>query len=92
MKKVNIDANQWHLRDDLDELIAFIKEASKEKIFTKEGGYVPGEKYWSWAKNMKCKYVSINFDMRDGAFTLRDKDGNRIHLEDLKYQYGDEDE
>lgn len=89
MKEVSIDKNQWHERDDLQELIDFIRLASKEKVYSKEGNFVEGNNYWSWAKNMRCKYVTIRFDMRDGAFVLCDKDGNRITLEDLKFQYGE---
>lgn len=88
--QAKIDANKWDT--NLDEVIAFIKAASADPVYGADGNYVPGNLYWSWSRNMRCKYVSINFDMRDGAFTLRDKDGNCISFGQLKYQYRSEDE
>ena len=87
MKPVEIEENQWHPSEDLDEVVNFIKLASSDPQYNSEGNHIPGKTYWSWIKNSKCKYVSIRFDMRDGAFVICDKDGNRINFSDLKYQY-----
>lgn len=32
----------------------------------------------------RCKYVSLRFDMRDGAFIILDRDGKRIEFQELK--------
>jgi len=48
---------------------------------------------WRWSRNTKCKYVTIRIDMRDGMCLLMDRDGERISLEELAFQYkgkGDE--
>lgn len=44
---------------------------------------------WHWARNMKCKYVDLRVDMRDGGCIIKDRDGNRISPQQLAYQYGD---
>lgn len=71
--------NSWD--ENFDEVVSTIKELSKEGDFT-----------WSWARNWACKYISIRIDMRDGAFVLVNRDGERISLEQLKYQYNGEDD
>jgi hypothetical protein len=42
---------------------------------------------WFWHKNMKCKYINVRIDMRDGGCIIEDRYGNRILPEDLTYQY-----
>lgn len=42
---------------------------------------------WTWGMNTKCKYISIRIDMRDGGCILNDRNGNRIEIADLEYQY-----
>lgn len=71
-----VEMNMWHKREELDEVIETIKRLSTED-----------NDEWSWAYNFDCKYVDIRFDMRDGAFTLRNKNGDRMCLEQLKWQY-----
>ena len=71
--------NSWD--ENLDEVVATVKELSKEDDFT-----------WSWARNWSCKYISIRIDMRDGAFVLVNGEGERISLDQLKYQYNGEDD
>lgn len=83
-----VEGNVW--LENLDEVIAFIKAASAKPEYTPEGQEIPGRIYWSWASNMNCKYIDLRFDMRDGAFVLRDREGNRISLKQLKWQYGKE--
>lgn len=70
--------NIWH--ENLDEVIETIK-----KLSASGSG-------WSWvrSKDWNCKYISLHFDMRDGAFTIQGRDGKRISLEQLKYQYNSE--
>ena len=72
MSGQKIEDNIWET--NLDEVIAFVKEASQDH--TK----------WTWLSNSKCKYISLRFDMRDGAFVILDRDKNRITFEDLKKQ------
>lgn len=43
---------------------------------------------WSWHRNTRCKYVSIKFDTRVGAFRIQDRDGIDITIDELLYQYG----
>ena len=45
------------------------------------------DKEWSWAKNTRCKYVSIRIDMRNGGAILVSRGGERISIEQLQYQY-----
>ncbi len=71
-----IRGNTWET--DIMPVIEFIKVIrGREKPW--EG--------WQWSMNPKCKYFSITFDTRDGAFILKDRDNNRIGLSDLLYQY-----
>jgi hypothetical protein len=44
---------------------------------------------WMWYRNTRCKYVELRIDMRDGKCLIRDKDGNSIELDQLKFQYGE---
>ena len=64
--------DEWHTHPD--KFIATILKLS-----------APGSG-WSWLNNSRCKYVSVRFDMRDGAFVLLDRDGKRISLKDLENQ------
>lgn len=70
--KAKIERNEWET--NIDEVLAFIKEAAADHV------------KWSWIKNSKCKYVSLRFDMRDGAFVILDRDKNRITFGELKSQ------
>lgn len=72
--------NLWHHREELYDVIKAIQKLS-----------VHDNREWSWSRNWSCKYVDIRFDMRDGAFTLRNKEGERISLKQLNWQYGVED-
>jgi hypothetical protein len=47
---------------------------------------------WTWAMNSKCKYLNLRIDMRDGGHVIMDREGNRISLEDVEYQYTSEEE
>jgi hypothetical protein len=71
MKNIELPP-EWET--NVDEVLAFIKKASADHTF------------WSWVKNSKCKYVSLRFDMRDGAFVILDRDKNRITFDELKGQ------
>ena len=42
----------------------------------------------SCARKMRCKYLRLNIDMRDGHATLCSDDGDRISFDQLRYQYG----
>ena len=42
---------------------------------------------WKWFNNMKCKYINVRIDMRDGGCIIEDRDGRRILPEDLEYQH-----
>lgn len=41
---------------------------------------------WTWVKNTQCKYIDIRIDMRDGEYILKDRGGNRVSLERIKWQ------
>ena len=73
----DIANNAWENRPDANEVLKFIAKISDNNNHE-----------WSWARNSKCKYVSVRFDMRDGGFVLLDRNGSRITFEQLKYQYG----
>ena len=53
----------------------------------KEDAYVAIQVDKNQSVDWNCKYIEIRFDMRDGGFTLRNKEGERINLEQLKWQY-----
>lgn len=82
-----VEKNEW--LTNFDELIAFIKLATPDKTYTAQGGHIPDKTYWTWAKNNRCKYINIRIDMRDGGFVLLNRDGERISLKQLQWQYGD---
>ena len=65
----------WDNKDTLREVSAFIDELAAKENHS-----------WSWVKNWDCKYIDIRVDMRDGHFTMRNKEGVRITLDELKYQ------
>lgn len=83
-----VEKNEWLA--NLDEVIGFIKLASAEKVYSPKGAEIPGNNYWHWFKNTQCKYVNLRIDMRDGGFVLLNRDGQRISLKQLQWQYGDE--
>lgn len=64
---------------NLFKLFSFVYDASREENRFKGRG-------WSWSSNSECKYISIRIDMRDGAFILLNRDGQRISFEQLQYQ------
>ena len=65
---------------DLDEVFKTIKECHGDDKFDMKAD-------WLWIRNSRCKYISVRIDMRDGAFVLVDRAGERISLEHLKFQY-----
>lgn len=77
-----LKTNTWE--KNFDEVVEVIKKLS---ACQDKGDF----KTWSWTKSRdwRCKYISLHIDMRDGGFTIRDKDGYRISLEELKFQYKD---
>jgi hypothetical protein len=82
-----VERNQW--LTNLDEVIAFIKRASANPVYDEDGNEIPGNLYWSWIRNGECKYISLRFDMRDGAFVLLNRNGERISFKQLQWQYSD---
>lgn len=75
----DLQSKEWHTlgAEDLLELIQNLSS---------------GTGVWTWTRNSRCKYVSMKFDMRDGAFILLDRDGKRIEASDLINQHKDENE
>lgn len=45
---------------------------------------------WTWTRNARCKYVELCIDTRAGLYAIKDRDGERISLADLTFQYGKE--
>lgn len=90
-----VETNTWYDRKDLKEIIETIIKLSKPieyrgNLFEKVGeNQEPEEEYWSWAKNWDCKYINLRFDMRDGGFVMTNQKGERICLEQLKWQWKD---
>lgn len=66
--------NRWHNSPEFSEVIETIKGLLTDLS-------------WSWARNHNCKYVDIRIDMRDGGFIVMDRTGERINMEQLKWQY-----
>jgi hypothetical protein len=72
---------------NLQEVIDFIKSAAVRHKYEEDGNTLKsGVVAWSWVKNWNKEYISLRIDMRDGAFVLQDRDGNRITLDELKHQ------
>ncbi len=46
------------------------------------------ENKWFWFKNTRCKYLNLRVDMRDGHCIIKDRDGNKITIDQLNYQHG----
>lgn len=70
---------------NLEEVFNFLKKATS-------GSYHDHNREWTLVRNSSCKYIDIRIDMRDGGFILKDREGNRISLEQLMYQYKSGDE
>lgn len=89
-----VNANSWHDREEFDEVVATIKALSEPPKWTEKGDYAPGSNRWSWSRNISCKYVTVRIDMRDGGFVLcaagHPGRGERISLDQLKWQYSSE--
>lgn len=80
-----IENNIWET--NLDEVIAFIHAATSPDPYEPDGNTLrPDCIDWSWIKNSDCKYISLRFDMRDGAFVILNRDKTRITFEELKKQ------
>jgi hypothetical protein len=45
---------------------------------------------WTWLRNSACKYVTLKIDTRAGAYGIEDRDGNRITLDELVRQFGEQ--
>jgi len=85
-----VESNMWHNKSELDEFIKTIKALAVDidDMYEEDGNTLkPGVEDWSWAKNWDCKYINLRFDMRDGGFILTNNKGERICLEQLKWQY-----
>ncbi len=81
--------NLWKIQENfweknLLDVIGEIREMTKGPY---EG--TDSEK-WSWVRNMHCKYVTIRIDMRDGGFVLCNRYGQRISMDELRWQYNSE--
>lgn len=42
---------------------------------------------WTWARNTRCKYVTISIDTRSGHATIMDRDRHQISTDQLEWQY-----
>ncbi len=81
-----IEANVWE--GNFDEVIATIKELTRGDRFDEKGEWRPDANKWSWIFNTQCKYIGLRIDMRDGHFVLTNRNGERITVDQLKYQSG----
>lgn len=77
-EKERFGHNRWDKLQDVGEAVVDVIKDEK----------------WIWVMNSRCKYVSMRIDMRSGHCILVDREGNRISIDQLKYQYksGDENE
>ena len=48
------------------------------------------QRKWSWTRSANCKYIDVRIDMRDGGCIIRDRAGERIGPNRLRWQYSDE--
>ena len=64
---------------NFDEVTHFIEWATLDRF-----------KNWVWIRNPRCKYIELRIDMRSGDFIIRNRDGEPITFEQLKWQYRDE--
>lgn len=87
-----VERNEWHDRSEIDKFVEIIKRLSAESVWDDKGGKIPGKDYWSWAYNPDCKYIDLRFDMRDGGFVMRADEEGRISLDQLQYQWTDDEE
>lgn len=69
-----VESSVW--QKNISEVIALIQELSAK--------YNPK---WNWLNSPECKYISLKIDMRDGGFIIMDREGNRISVEQLSYQW-----
>ena len=81
--QLNIE-HPWIPLDQLVRVIDVIKRSAASHCFKEAKD--PDLKKWFWYKNSKCKYIDLRIDMRDGAFTLRDREGDLISIEQLEQQ------
>lgn len=43
---------------------------------------------WCWSMNSQCKYIDLRIDMRDRGCIVKDRDGNPLTIDQLRYQFG----
>ncbi len=43
---------------------------------------------WNWARNGRCKYVTLRIDTRSGAYAFLDRDEKEITPDELRHQLG----
>lgn len=41
---------------------------------------------WSWHSNIRCKYIELRVDMRDGHCIIKDRNGSPLTIEELQSQ------
>lgn len=73
----DINENLWEDPTDLQEVVDFIRSLTSD----------PKYSFWTTDKvSSTCKYLSLRFDMRDGAFVILNREGKRITFDQLKGQ------
>lgn len=75
--EAKVRANEWHDVKDLQEVL---------KVIASIGQFPPDGWHWTQSRGWRCKYIGLQIDMRDGGFTLTDREGRRISLDELRYQ------
>jgi len=43
---------------------------------------------WMWPRNVRCKYIELRIDTRDGHCIIKDREGKVITLQELQRQAG----
>ncbi len=72
-----VKANEWHEASDLQQILSVIRDI----------GELPSKGWhWTMSRSWRCKYIDLRIDMRDGGFILKDRNGTRISLDELRNQ------
>jgi len=79
------------MTDETASLADFFRDGRDITPFNKLAEWLTSvsEKRWTWARNSRCKYVTIKIDTRSGAYRIEDRDGSPISFAELSHQYGE---
>lgn len=67
-----IEKTKQNIWDHFGPVLKVLKKASQGK--------------WTWTQNTQCKYIDLRIDMRTGHCILKNRNGDRINIEDFEKQ------